>query len=92
MLLKKGNFYIIEIDDSVQGYDAYGKKVNEYERFVVIFFNEPDMTTELNVREATELEKEYWIDSMQESDEINQNEFSGVGLELFEEWKKLKGK
>lgn len=96
MLLKKGNFYVIEIDRPLLGFDENGEQViadhtDELDKYIVIFFNEPDTETDINAREATELEKEYWFESMQESDETDENNYSGVSLGFFQEWKESKG-
>lgn len=100
MILEKNKFYVFHFigNDILNGYDEDGKPVRsedvlESDKQVVFFFNEDseiETKDELQVREATNLEKEYWIDAMAESDENNQN-FGGVGLGKFEEWKKDKG-
>jgi len=100
MILTKGKFYVFKFvgNDMLQGFDEDGKEIRsedvlEADKQVVIFFNEDseiETRDDLEVREATNLEKEYWIDAMREADENNQN-FGGVGLGKFEEWKKDKG-
>jgi hypothetical protein len=96
MLLKKGNFYVIEVNVPIQGYNEDGELVlsdpsDELDRYVVIFHNEPDFETNIKGREATKHETQFWLDSMVEADELFENDFAGVSLAFFEEWKESKG-
>ena len=96
MLLKKGNFYVLELNTPIEGYNEDGELVlsdpsDELDRYVVIFQNEPDFETKIKARLATNHEKQFWLDSMAESDELFENHFLGVSLAFFEEWKESKG-
>lgn len=78
MLLKKNNFYVIKFMDLE----------------VIIYYNQDeDMEMkQVETREATQLEKEYWFDAMSEIDEtMERQKFDAVSLDEFDNWKKEKG-
>ena len=94
MKLEKNNFYVLSIfeDDELLGYDEIGKQILSKGVDVIFYHNKDDMETTIECRPCTQLEKEYWLDSMDIIDEKIPNEdFAAVSLCDFEDWKIEKG-
>jgi len=94
MLLTKGNFYIITIKEGsdLEGFDGNEFKVFNSVTEIVFYHNKKDIETNTECRLCTELEKEYWLDSMDIIDEIIPNkDFGAVSMCDFEDWKIEKG-
>lgn len=94
MTLRKNNFYVFSVseEDNLVGYDENGHKVSTKLVDVIFYYKGDDMETEMKGRLCTELEKEYWLDSMDIIDGLIPNEdFGAVSLCDFEDWKKQKG-
>ena len=94
MQLTKGNFYVITFSEGsdLKGFD--GNELKEIKRVteIVFYHNGNDIETNRECRLCTELEKEYWLDSMDIIDGIIPNEdFGAVSLCDFEDWKIAKG-
>jgi hypothetical protein len=94
MKIKKNNFYVFSVkqNDGLQGYDGNGKREPIAAVDLIFYHKGEDMETDIECRLCTELEKEYWLDSMEISDEIIPDmDFGAVSLCDFEDWKKEKG-
>ncbi len=95
MIIKKGNFYVFTYsgEQNLSGYNEKGELVSVSDPTeIIMFYNldeEMDISDELNPRDATELEKEFWTDAMNNAD-MNTN-FGAVSLSTFNQWKKQKG-
>ena len=93
MLLKKNQFYVFNYEgkDELPGISEDGEIIISHPH-EIIFFNSREIETSTILRDATQLEKEYWFDSMNIVDEsgIDPN-YSAVSLCDFEDWKKQKG-
>ncbi len=88
MLLKKGNFYVLTIDS---GTELLAHDGNEFiltdEVDEMIFYNNIDIEVNCEVRLCTELEKEFWVYSMDIIDkEVPNENFCGVSMCDFEDW------
>jgi hypothetical protein len=91
MIIKKNNFYVISIppDSQIKGIDEEGNEKITSSVDIVFFHTGEDIETSSELRDCTELEKEYWLD---EIDKINvDGDFMGISLDSFEDWKKKKG-
>jgi hypothetical protein len=94
MKLEKNNFYVIPIleKDELLGYDESGEKKLSKSVDLIYYHNKEEMETTIKCRPCTQLEKEYWLDSMEFADEeIPEHDFGAVTLCDFEDWKKQKG-
>lgn len=93
MELKEKTFYVFKYDggDGLIGYDEEGNPTDKSEPIEIIFFNVEKQETTRDLREATALEKEYWMDAMEVSDDNFEEDFGAVSLCDFEEWKQQKG-
>lgn len=93
MELKEKTFYVVKYEggQGLIGYDEEGNPVDKNEPIEIIFFNAEKRETNRELREATELEKEYWYDAMEVSDELFEEDYGAVSLCEFENWKKEKG-
>ena len=94
MIIKKNKFYVFsyEGDGTLSGIQADGKKIIDKKVEIVLFNTQDDFeTSKEGIREATELEKQYWLESVQIVDESDiKEEIGAVSLCDFEEWKKSK--
>jgi hypothetical protein len=94
MIFRKNNFYVLSLSefDNLNGFDVNGNKVSSKLVDVIFYHTGEDMESEIEGRLCTELEKEYWLDSMDIIDEtIPNQDFGAVSLCDFEDWKKQKG-
>lgn len=94
MKLQKNNFYVFSVkeDDELDAYDENGNKVSSKSTDIIFYHIGNDMETDIECRLCTELEKEYWLDSMEIIDGVIPNEnFGAVSLCEFQDWKKQKG-
>ena len=93
MLLKSKNFYVFSYNG---GGKLKGRKeddlTNNESVDIVFYHNGEDIETHVECRLCTELEKEYWCDSMNFIDkEIPNEDYGAVSLCDFEDWKIEKG-
>lgn len=94
MLLKKGNFYKITgvSNSNLEGFDGNEYKVFKEVNEIILYHNGEDIEIDKECILCTELEKEFWLDSMNIIDEIKLDEdFDAVSMCEFEDWKIEKG-
>lgn len=93
MKAKEKTFYVMTYEGGkgLVGINEDGESVDSEFPLEIVFFNLDEHETKMNLREATELEKEYWTESMQDIDNDSEEYFGGVSLCGFEEWKQIKG-
>jgi len=65
--------------------------VGKYDGREIVLFNSEQIEVNIELREATQLEKEYWTDSMEIADGESEENFGAVSLCDFNEWQKQKG-
>jgi len=65
--------------------------VAKYDGREIVLFNSEKIEVNFELREATQLEKEYWTDSMAIVDGESEENFGAVTLCDFNEWQKQKG-
>ena len=91
MILNEKTFYVIKFNNIENLKDFYGiDDVSGNFEIIIFTMQKEKLNSEydksLFIREATELEKEYWLDSMQMVDNISTENFNAVSLCEFDEW------
>jgi hypothetical protein len=90
MKIEKKQFYVLE-NFTGTGVDEYGNTTHRENTSVIFWSGDTEMDEvheDSILREATLEEKEYYWDSIEEP--TNNEDYSVIGLEGFEEWKQLK--